>query len=81
MASNEVFQEAPGGVVALTPGTNVPARSFLIVNCTVAGNVVAIFNDDSEFTYAVQVGSSEIWGKIKGVKVSGTTATATYAVK
>lgn len=63
---------------AMTPGTTYPAGSRLAVVATVAGNVVAMLEDGSTFTFPVPVGLTFLDLMVVQIVAAGTTATATY---
>lgn len=68
------------GAYAVTPSdsaTVAPGRQFGIV-CTTAGNVTLVFADGSTLVWPVTTGNLIVPWAIVGVKVTGTTAVATY---
>jgi hypothetical protein len=56
------------------------AGRYLVINCTVAGNVKIGFAGGSTITIAVAVGTLILPWAANQVFVTGTTATATYAI-
>ncbi len=71
------------GAVALTASDAASAMTapgtLFRVNCTVAGNVVVLLENDTTETIAVPIGYFTFPYRVKRVNSTNTTATATYA--
>lgn len=74
-----VVENAIKGAVALAVGTPATAGRYLLINCTVAGNVSVTFSDTSTLVLPVGVGVQILPWAVTEINTSGTTATATYA--
>lgn len=68
------------GAAAVTPSDSVTvaAGRHFGVHCTVAGNVTVVFKNGTTLAWPVAVGGTIFPWAVIGVKVTGTTATASY---